>query len=101
MLAFSPDGRWIAFRARENGRLDVFVRRSLFSNQRTGGKWLVSKDGGELPLWSTAGRSLYFLSFPEMHIIAVDYEAKGDVFSAGKPRQWSRAPIYNPHTKHL
>jgi serine/threonine-protein kinase len=90
--AFSPDGRWISYLSDENGvRNDVYVR----PYPRPGGKWQVSKDGGMFPLWSVDGRSLYFLS-PDRHIMVVDYEAQGDVFSPGQARQWSAAPIANP-----
>jgi serine/threonine-protein kinase len=90
--AFSPDGRWIAYLSDENGiRNEAYVR----PYPGPGGKWQVSKDGGMFPLWSADGRSLYFLS-PDRHIMVVDYEVKGDVFSPGKARQWSPAPIGNP-----
>jgi serine/threonine-protein kinase len=88
---FSPDGRWIAYYSNETGGGEAYVR----PYPGPGGKWQVSKDGGTNPLWSEDGRSLYFLS-PDSHIMVVDYATKGDVFSPGKARQWSPAPIWNP-----
>ena len=99
MPAFSPDGRWIAYASNETGKLEVYVRPYRASNQSpnqgAGGKWQVSKDGGIWPLWAPDGKSLYFVS-PGGHIMVADYEATGDVFSPGKPRQWSPVPIWNP-----
>ena len=100
MPAFSPDGRWIAYHSNETGRNDIYVRPYRSSNQSpnqsSGGKWQVSKDGGSFPLWSPDGRSLYFVS-PDGHIMAADYDAKADVFSPRKPRQWSPVPIWMPN----
>jgi serine/threonine-protein kinase len=89
--AFSPDGRWIAYISSETGRFETYVR----PYPGPGGKWQVSKDGGAYPMWSSDGRSLYFL-ISGGHIMVVDYETKGDVFSPGKARQWSLARTWAP-----
>jgi serine/threonine-protein kinase len=56
--ALSPDGRWLAYRSSETGVGDVFVR--PFANI-DGGKWRVSRDGGQNPVWSRSGRELFYI----------------------------------------
>ncbi len=55
----SRDERWIAYESNETGRDEVFVR--PFPN--TGdGKWQVSIDGGNAPLWAHRGQELFYLN---------------------------------------
>ena len=56
--AFSPDGRFIAYRSDESGQDEVYVR-SFPSGDRT---WRISTDGGVEPRWSHDGRELFFRS---------------------------------------
>ncbi|HTK28088.1 MAG TPA: protein kinase [Vicinamibacterales bacterium] len=88
--AFSPDGRWIAYRSAESGRNEVYVRRFRGS----GAKWQVSTggDGYGGIVWAPHEPRLYYVS-PDNHIMAVDYRAEGDAFHAGQPRVWADAPI--------
>ncbi len=65
--AVSSDSRWIAYVSNETGRDEVFVRPFPDVN---GGKWQVSTDGGDAPLWAHSGRELFFVN------------AKNDVVSA-------------------
>jgi len=55
--ALSPDGRFVAYRSDEGGQLEVWVR--PFPDV-AGGRWLVSSDGGEEPVWSRDGRELFY-----------------------------------------
>jgi Tol biopolymer transport system component len=58
--AVSPDGRWLAYTAREaGGGAEVFVR--PFPNVDAG-RWRISTDGGEAPLWSRDGKQVFFIS---------------------------------------
>ena len=82
--AFSPDGRWIAYRSNESGTDEVYVR--AFPDK--GGKWLVSNSGGVVPEWSRNGRELFYRT-SDQHIMVVAYTVKGDVFVADKPRLWT------------
>jgi hypothetical protein len=53
----SPDGRWIAYQSRESSTQDeIWVR--PYPNT-DGGRWKVSTNGGERPLWSRTGEILY------------------------------------------
>jgi serine/threonine-protein kinase len=81
--AFSPDGRWLAYSSNESGTQELYVR--PFSG--AAGKLQVSTGGGQLPIWSHNQRKLFFLT-PDWRIMVVDYSAKGDSFSAGKPQLW-------------
>jgi Tol biopolymer transport system component len=56
--ALSPDGRWLAYQSDESGRSEVFIR--PFPNTE-GGKWQVSVNGGQSPLWAHSGRELFFV----------------------------------------
>ena len=42
--AFSPDGRWLAYRSDETGRDEIYVR----PYPGPGGKWQISNDGGDV-----------------------------------------------------
>jgi eukaryotic-like serine/threonine-protein kinase len=84
MPAFSPDGRWLAYASSETGTSQIYVR----PFPGPGGKVAVSTGGGFFPIWSPNGRELYFNSL-DQHIMAVDYTARADSFSPGKPRVWS------------
>ncbi len=53
----SPDGRWLAYASNESGQYEVYVRPFPNTND---GKWLVSTDGGEEPVWAHSGRELFY-----------------------------------------
>ncbi len=65
----SPDGRWIAFQSNETGRYEVYVHSFPDVNQ---GRWQVSTNGGNNPLWSPDGRELFYRSGDSF--IAVEVE---------------------------
>ena len=88
MPAFSPDGRWLAYASAETGTSQIYVR----PFPGPGGKVPVSTGGGSFPIWSPNGRELFFSSL-DQHIMAVDYTARADSFSPGKPRVWSQQQI--------
>ena len=79
----SPDGRWLAYVAREPGRskLEVYVRPFAGSSAR----WQVSSDGGDNPAWSSTRRELIYAT-PDQRIMAVPYSVNRDSFHAEKPR---------------
>ena len=54
--AFSPDGRWIAYRSNESGASRVYVQ----SYPAGSGKWIVSNDAGGVPTWSRDGAELFY-----------------------------------------
>jgi Tol biopolymer transport system component len=78
---FSLDGRWIAYQALESGQQAIFVR----PFPGPGGKWQISTQGGNGPVWSPNGRELFYRS---AQMMVVPYIARGDSFAAGQPRPW-------------
>jgi Tol biopolymer transport system component len=52
----SPTGRWIAYTSNESGRVEVYVR----SFPTPGGKYQISRDGGNWPRWRGDGKELFF-----------------------------------------
>ena len=90
--AFSPDGRWIAYRSTSTGVAEIYVQPFPGS----GGKWLISNGGGKHPVWSRNGRELFYQA-PDNRIMVATYTAKGDSFSADKPRPWAQTQILEPN----
>jgi hypothetical protein len=54
--AISPDGRWLAYQSDESGQPEVYVR----GFRGTGGKYIISQNGGSEPAWSRDGRELFY-----------------------------------------
>ena len=76
--ALSPDGRLIAYQAVEGGRPEVYVRELSAS----AGRWQVSNAGGEEPMWSRDGRSLFYRFESRLMRVAVD---RTGTFAASLP----------------
>jgi Tol biopolymer transport system component len=55
----SPDGRWLAYNSNESGRTEVYVQSFPAPG---GGKWQISKDGGQFPRWRRDGRELFYIA---------------------------------------
>ena len=75
----SPDGRWLAYDAREGDRTEVYVR--PFPNVGDG-QWQVSTGGGLCPRWNPEGGELFYLE--DSSLMAVEVES-GDAFRSGAP----------------
>ena len=99
MGRFSPDGRWIAYQSNESGKDEIYVRpfdtASAAGSSPTAaapitGKWMVSKDGGEVPLWRRDGKELFYISSTGM-AMAVDVQTSG-IFQAGIPKPLFKVP---------
>ncbi len=68
----SPNGRWLAYASNESGRSEIYVR--IFPDVG-GGRWQVSTEGGQEPLWSRDGRELFYRSYDKKIVsVAVDIE---------------------------
>jgi serine/threonine-protein kinase len=85
---FSPDGRWIAYTSNESGRVEVFVR----PFPGPGGKWQISRAGGDMPTWSRTRHELLYRGFDDQIMVA-SYTVEGDSFKADQPRAWSEKGI--------
>jgi len=91
--AFSPDQKWIAYQSDEAGRPDVLIQRF----PATGGKQLISKEGGYLPFWSPDGAELFFTS--RAFGLAVVSVTSRQSFTFGVPNPLPvRFFIYNSRT---
>jgi serine/threonine-protein kinase len=88
ILAFSPDGRWLAYTSAESGRSEVYVRAFTASPSRLGGRVLASNAGGTFPIWSRTGHELFYQAGDQ--VMAVSYTVNGDSFVTEKPRVWAR-----------
>jgi serine/threonine-protein kinase len=77
---FSPDGRFLAYMSNESGRPEVYVR--PFPNKEDG-KWMISTAGGNEPVWSRDGRTLFYLQGQKM--MSVDMTTQ-PAFKPGLPR---------------
>jgi Tol biopolymer transport system component len=67
---FSPDGRWLAYASDESGEFEIYVT----TYPGAGGKWQVSRGGGELPVWRADGRELFYVGDDGLMSVAVETE---------------------------
>jgi Tol biopolymer transport system component len=85
---FSPDGHLVAYVSDESGRREIYVRTfspdSTAAASETGGKWLISANGGSQPRWGGDGKELYYLA-SDGKLMAVGI-ATNPVFRAGAPK---------------
>src|SRR5262249_1977389 len=89
--AFSPDGRWIAYRVAMGGGQSVWAR----PFPATGGRWQISTDAS-FPMWSRTASQLFF-ERNDGEIMVVDYSVNGDSFVAQNPRPWSPRRAFQPN----
>jgi Tol biopolymer transport system component len=77
---FSPDGKWLAYVAAEEGRNQVYVRPYPGPDI----KFLVSvvREGGGQPVWSPDGKELFYRSGEQMMVVSVQTDP---TFRAGRP----------------
>jgi Tol biopolymer transport system component len=89
---FSPDMRWLAYVSLEAGSSEVYVRPFRISEPAGeptlgDGKWQVSKDGGNWPLWRD-DKEILFSRFPsESTFFAVPVNATSAAFESGVPQR--------------
>jgi len=76
----SPDGRWMAYASEESGRREIYVQ----PYPAPGGRWQISSDGGNEPLWSANGHELFYRSGDRMMDVDISTERE---FLASKPQQ--------------
>jgi Tol biopolymer transport system component len=89
---FSPDGNWVAYAsdaAGPAGHPEIYVRSFSMNSSGTaveaGGQWQISNGGGFEPRWRGEGRELYYRSYPDGRVMAVEI-ATSPGFRAGKPQ---------------
>jgi eukaryotic-like serine/threonine-protein kinase len=80
---FSPNGRWVAYVSYDSSGESVWVVPSIGRTDTSGAKWKISgADGGTMPLWSSDGRELFYLSSGKM-LTAVQVNGDGQAFQKG------------------
>jgi eukaryotic-like serine/threonine-protein kinase len=84
---FSPDGKWIAYRSHDAGRVDVFLQ----AFPKSGVRWQLSTNGGGEPSWRRDGKELYFVH--DNRFFAVDMKATASGVDHGAPRMLFIAPL--------
>ena len=77
----SPDSRWLAYVSNESGRDEVYVTRFP---KPGGGRWPISTEGGTEPMWSLAGKELFYRNGEKMMVVAISMEPD---FTPSKPTQ--------------
>jgi serine/threonine protein kinase len=94
-LAFSPDGRQIAFESNESGRPEVYLQGFVGgpSPRAVGDRRQVSRDGAWLVRWRADGREMFYLGLDNvLHAVAVN-----GLLEFGNPRplfRFAGAPQY-------
>jgi serine/threonine protein kinase len=67
----SRDGRWMAYASNESGQSQIYVRPYPELNK---GRWQVSPNGGESPLWSPNGRELFYRHDDAVMVVPIKTE---------------------------
>jgi Tol biopolymer transport system component/predicted Ser/Thr protein kinase len=80
---FSPDGKWIAYSSSESGRGEIYVQ----PFPPTGGKSMVSSQGGTRPKWRGDGKELFYMGPGIDRIMAVNIRTAGAGIEADIPRE--------------
>lgn len=88
----SPDGRWLAYCSTESGQNEVYVRPFPEVNK---GKWQISTNGGDSPLWSPDGKELFYLIGNGDGAMSAAVET-GPTFKAGKPELLFKGKYVGP-----
>ncbi|MGD0906233.1 MAG: protein kinase [Candidatus Acidiferrales bacterium] len=91
---FSPDGRWIAYNSNETGVSEVYVREftGTAESAATGGKWMISKDGGLFPHWRADGKEIVYTTADQSTLMTVSVDTSHS-FQAGTPQMLFRMPV--------
>ena len=76
----SPDGKWMAYQSDQSSRWEIYV--CPFPPVVNSKRWLVSKAGGESPLWSPDGKELFYRSPDAIMAVSVKTEP---AFKPGLP----------------
>ena len=77
----SPNGQWLAYVSNESKRYEIYVQ----TFPEHGGKWQISTNGGDFPVWSRDGRELYFIG-ADRKLMAVEVKGDGKSFAASLPK---------------
>jgi hypothetical protein len=91
----APDGRWIAYQSDESGRDEIYVRPFPTAED---GRWQITTNGGEEPLWGHGGREIFFRATSgEMMTVPI---TTAPAFASGAPRVLFPAKQYARALSH-
>jgi serine/threonine-protein kinase len=90
---FSPDGRWMAYLSTESGSTQIYVR----PFPGPGGKWQISSNAGDNPMWSRTKPELFFTSGDRLMVAR--YAVEGNSFHADRPDAVWEAESYVPRPR--
>ena len=77
----SPKGRWLAYQSNISGGEEVWVR--PYPNTESG-RWQVSTNGGQWPIWSRNGRELFYMAL-DGALMGVQVKDTGSTWTATSP----------------
>ena len=77
----SPGGRWLAYSSNASGKQEVWVRPYPDSES---GRWQVSTNGGQWPIWSRNGRELFYMAL-DGALMGVQVKDTGSTWTATSP----------------
>jgi serine/threonine-protein kinase len=86
--AFSRDGKWIAYISDESGQYEIYVR----SFSAAGGKRQISSGGGEEPIWSPDGQTLFYRNGLKWMSVAIQTQPE---FQPATPQVMFEGPYLN------
>jgi Tol biopolymer transport system component len=81
----SPDGQWMAYTSNQSGRNEVYV--CPFPEVNKERHLIISTSGGDSPLWSPDGRTLFYRSDDDVMEVTVETEP---TFKPGIPERLFR-----------
>ena len=82
----------MAYASDESRRNEVYVQ----TFPEHGGKWQISTNGGDWPVWSRDGRELYFIS-ADNKMMAVEIKGSGTGFQASVPKALFTVPAQDQY----
>ena len=85
---FSPDGHFVAYQSNASGINEIYVQPFP---EPSGGKWMVSKGGGQVPRWRRDGKELFYARGTNPQIMAVEVRLSPS-FQAGIPKPLFTVP---------
>ena len=86
--SLSPDGRWVLYSTVPAVRREVVVQsipKEAGGTATIVGKWQVSTEGGEQPVWRADGKEIFYLA-ADGKIMAVPIESGENFFRPGEPK---------------
>ncbi|MCG8608041.1 protein kinase, partial [bacterium] len=87
---YSPDGRWLVYHSDESGKNEVYGQ----ALSGSGGKTLISVEGGYLPKWSPKENELFYVHDNTMMVVKISTETR---ISIGRPRAlFELLPVGSP-----